>query len=51
MAQVQAGDVVQVHYTGRLTGGAVFGTSPAREPVVAAWWQGLACEGANRGYR
>jgi peptidylprolyl isomerase len=33
MTQVQSGDVVQVHYTGRLTGGAVFGTSRAGEPV------------------
>ncbi len=33
MTQVQSGDMVQVHYTGRLTGGAVFGTSRMHEPV------------------
>jgi FKBP-type peptidyl-prolyl cis-trans isomerase 2 len=33
MSRVQAGDVVQVHYTGWLAGGAVFGTSRDKGPV------------------
>ena len=33
MTQVQTGDVVRVHFTGWLAGGAMFGTSREREPI------------------
>jgi peptidylprolyl isomerase len=33
MTQVQTGDVVRVHFTGWLAGGAMFGTSRGREPI------------------
>src|SRR5205085_6021350 len=33
MTQVQTGDVVRVHFTGWLAGGAMFGTSRDREPI------------------
>jgi peptidylprolyl isomerase len=33
MTQVRTGDVVRVHYSGRLAGGALFGTSRGREPI------------------
>ena len=33
MAQAQAGDLVKVHYTGRLADGTVFDTSMEREPL------------------
>ena len=33
MAQAQAGDLVKVHYTGRLADGTIFDTSMEREPL------------------
>ena len=33
MAQAQAGDLVRVHYTGRLADGTIFDTSMEREPL------------------
>ena len=33
MAQAQSGDLVRVHYTGRLADGTVFDTSMEREPL------------------
>jgi len=33
MAQAQAGDMVKVHYTGRLADGTIFDTSVQREPL------------------
>jgi peptidylprolyl isomerase len=33
MAQAQAGDLVRVHYTGRLADGTIFDTSMQREPL------------------
>ena len=33
MDQVRPGDVVRIHYTGRLPDGEVFGTSEGKEPV------------------
>jgi hypothetical protein len=36
MAQVQPGNVVQVHYTGRLADGRVFGSSVGEEPITFA---------------
>jgi peptidylprolyl isomerase len=33
MTQVRTGDVVRVHFTGWLAGGAMFGTSRDREPI------------------
>ena len=32
MAQAQSGDLVRVHYTGRLADGTIFDTSMEREP-------------------
>jgi peptidylprolyl isomerase len=36
MARVQPGDLVRIHYTGRLANGMVFGTSQGQEPVEFA---------------
>ena len=33
MAQAQSGDLVRVHYTGRLASGVIFGTSQGGEPI------------------
>ena len=33
MAQAQVGDLVKVHYTGRLPDGTIFDTSMEREPL------------------
>ena len=33
MTQVHRGDVVRIHYTGKLPGGAVFGSTEGAEPV------------------
>jgi len=40
MSQVNEGDVVRVHYTGRLPDGTVFGSSQERDPLVFAAGEG-----------
>lgn len=40
MAQVQLGDTVRVHYTGRLTDGTVFDSSMQRDPLEFTLGQG-----------
>jgi peptidylprolyl isomerase len=40
MAQAQVGDMVRVHYTGRLTDGTIFDSSMQREPLQFTLGQG-----------
>ena len=48
MAQVQVGDRVQVHFTGRLSSGAVFASSQGNEPLRFAAGRGEVIEGISQ---
>jgi FKBP-type peptidyl-prolyl cis-trans isomerase 2 len=45
MSQVNQGDVVRVHYTGRLADGTVFGSSEERDPLVFVAGEGNVIRG------
>jgi len=45
MSQVSQGDVVRIHYTGRLPDGTVFGSSQEREPLVFVAGEGTMIRG------
>jgi len=49
MAQVKEGDVVKVHYTGKLDDGEVFDTSENREPLAFAIGKGEVIPGFEEG--
>lgn len=48
MSQVSQGDVVRVHYTGRLADGTVFGSSQEREPLVFVAGEGTMIQGVSK---
>lgn len=49
MAQVQNGDKVKVHYTGKLDDGSVFDTSEGREPLEFTVGEGQVIPGMEQG--
>jgi len=51
MAQVKAGDTVQVHYTGRLTNGTVFDSSQGRDPLQFQVGSGMVIKGFDEGVK
>ena len=51
MKVVESGDVVKVHYTGKLKNGEVFDTSAEREPLEIAVDSGMVIEGFNEGLK
>ena len=48
MAQVKNGDVVRIHYTGRLTDGTEFDSSAGREPLEFEYGAGQIIPGLER---
>jgi peptidylprolyl isomerase len=48
MAQVKAGDIVKVHYTGKLEDGRVFDTSTGRDPLEFSVGAGDVIEGFDQ---
>lgn len=49
MAQAKAGDLVSVHYTGKLTDGTIFDSSEGREPLQFPLGEGMVIPGFDNG--
>ncbi|EPR38710.1 peptidylprolyl isomerase FKBP-type [Desulfovibrio sp. X2] len=48
MAQAKNGDVVKVHYTGKLSDGTVFDSSEGRDPLEFTLGEGMVIEGFEK---